>query len=230
MLQCNKGALNKSIPKWAMEYSIEYLNCLLDGLVDSDGWYEDNNRRKFCSSSFVLIKDVIELCLKVGSYPSISTRKVTKIPKIKDREINAQEAYIVNICSTQPHVYNNKKVQYKGNVWCLSTKNKNFLVERNGKVCFSGNSTKGNTLLQYFGIDSRLVQKLVERSPYKFGLYTAGTNIPIISEEEMRNDPPDYMLVLPWHFINEFITREQEFLINGGKFIVPCPKFEIIEK
>ena len=98
-----------------------------------------------------------------------------------------------------------------------------------GKTVYGyGASTKGNTLLQYFGIDSRLVQKLVERSPYKFGLYTAGTNIPIISEKEMRNDPPDYMLVLPWHFINEFIEREKEFLNGGGKFIVPCPKFEII--
>lgn len=96
------------------------------------------------------------------------------------------------------------------------------------KVYGYGASTKGNTLLQYFGIDSRLVQKLVERSPYKFGLYTAGTNIPIISEDEMRSDPPDYMLVLPWHFIDEFVKREKTFLLNGGKFIVPCPKFEVI--
>ena len=44
----------------------------------------------------------------------------------------------------------------------------------------------------------------------------------------MRSDPPDYMLVLPWHFINEFVEREKEFLLNGGKFIVPCPKFEVI--
>ena len=71
---------------------------------------------------------------------------------------------------------------------------------------------------------------MVERSPYKFGLKTIGTNIPIISEEEMRIAKPDYMLVLPWHFINEFISREQEFLTNGGKFIVPCPHFEIIGK
>jgi hypothetical protein len=100
-----------------------------------------------------------------------------------------------------------------------------------GKTVYGyGASTKGNTLLQYFGIDSRLVQKLVERSPYKFGLYAAGTNIPIISEEEMRENPPDYMLVLPWHFINEFIKREKDFLQGGGKFIVPCPKFEIIGK
>jgi hypothetical protein len=41
---------------------------------------------------------------------------------------------------------------------------------------------------------------------------------------------PDYMLVLPWHFMAEFIIREDEFLSNGGKFIVPCPNFEIIEK
>jgi hypothetical protein len=46
----------------------------------------------------------------------------------------------------------------------------------------------------------------------------------------MRKNNPDYLLILPWHFINEFINREQEFLKNGGSFIVPCPKFEIINK
>ena len=73
-----------------------------------------------------------------------------------------------------------------------------------------------------------MIDAAVERSPYKIGLKTVGTNIPIISEEEMRNSPPDYMLVLPWHFINEFVEREQAFLQGGGKFIVPCPEFEII--
>jgi len=100
-----------------------------------------------------------------------------------------------------------------------------------GKTIYGyGASTKGNTLLQYFGLDNTLITAMVERSPYKFGLKTIGTNIPIISEEEMRQTPPDYMLVLPWHFINEFVSREQDFLNNGGKFIVPCPKFEIINK
>lgn len=98
-----------------------------------------------------------------------------------------------------------------------------------GKTVYGyGASTKGNTLLQYFGIDSTLVQKLVERSPYKFGLYAAGSNITIISEDEMRQSPPDYMLVLPWHFIDEFVKRETAYLKNGGKFIVPCPNFEVI--
>lgn len=108
---------------------------------------------------------------------------------------------------------------------------KNFLFEakKAGKrVCGYGASTKGNTLLQYFGIDNNLLESVVERSHYKFGLKTIGTNIPIISEDQMRLTPPDYLLVLPWHFIDEFVKRESKFLEAGGKFVVPCPEFKII--
>jgi len=102
-------------------------------------------------------------------------------------------------------------------------------VVAKGKVVMGyGASTKGNTLLQYFGLDDTLITAIAERSPYKFGLRTVGTNIPIISEEEMRLAQPDYLLVLPWHFINEFKERESEYIRKGGKFIVPCPRFEII--
>jgi SAM-dependent methyltransferase len=97
-------------------------------------------------------------------------------------------------------------------------------------ICGYGASTKGNTLLQYFGLDNTLIDAIAERSPYKFGLKTIGTNIPILSEEDVREMNPDYMLILPWHFISEFIKREDEFLSKGGKFIVPCPNFQIIEK
>lgn len=96
------------------------------------------------------------------------------------------------------------------------------------KIWGYGASTKGNTLLQYFGLDNTLIDGIAERSVYKWGLKTVGTNIPIYSEDDMRRANPDYLLVLPWHFINEFIERESDFLKNGGKFIVPCPKFEII--
>lgn len=108
-----------------------------------------------------------------------------------------------------------------------------FITQEKAKgkiVCGYGASTKGNTLLQYFGLDHTHIDAIAERSPYKFGLKTIGSNIPILSEEEVRAMKPDYMLVLPWHFINEFVEREKEFLNSGGKFIVPCPKFEIISK
>ena len=99
----------------------------------------------------------------------------------------------------------------------------------NGKTIWGyGASTKGNSLLQWFGLDSRLITAIAERSVNKWGLRTVGTNIPIVSEDEMRKAQPDYLLVLPHHFINEFIARESEYLRKGGRFIVPCPRFEII--
>jgi 2-polyprenyl-3-methyl-5-hydroxy-6-metoxy-1,4-benzoquinol methylase len=91
-----------------------------------------------------------------------------------------------------------------------------------------GASTKGNTLLQFFGLDDKLITAIAERQPQKYGLKTVGTNIPIISEEEMRAAQPDYLLVLPWQFEMEFIEREKEYLKNGGKMIFPLPQFHIV--
>jgi SAM-dependent methyltransferase len=102
-------------------------------------------------------------------------------------------------------------------------------AKREGKKVYGyGASTKGNTLLQLFGITPDLMTAIAERSPYKFGLQTVGTNIPICSEEEMRAANPDYLLVLPWHFVDEFVKREQDFIANGGKLVVPCPTFQVI--
>jgi len=100
--------------------------------------------------------------------------------------------------------------------------------EKNKTIYGYGASTKGNTLIQWYGLDNAQITAIADRSPYKHGLRTAGTNIPIISEEQMRSEKPDYLLILPWHFIKEFTERERNYLNNGGKFIVPCPKFTII--
>jgi len=113
----------------------------------------------------------------------------------------------------------------------LKTKTVSFILEQKAKgktVWGYGASTKGNTLLQYFGLDETLIDGIAERNVDKWGLRTIGTNIPIYSEDEMRKIQPDFLLVLPWHFINEFVEREKDFVNNGGKFIIPCPKFEII--
>lgn len=95
-------------------------------------------------------------------------------------------------------------------------------------VAAYGASTKGNTLLPYFGLDSTIISYAVERSEAKFGLRTVGTNIPIISEDEMRTDPPDIMLMLPWCFQAEMIQRERDYLLAGGTFVIPCPVFRIV--
>jgi NDP-4-keto-2,6-dideoxyhexose 3-C-methyltransferase len=91
-----------------------------------------------------------------------------------------------------------------------------------------GASTKGNTLLQYFGITPRLLPVIADRNVDKYGARTPATLIPIISEEESRAAKPDYYFVLPWHFRDAFLAREKAFIERGGKFVFPLPAFEII--
>ena len=101
-------------------------------------------------------------------------------------------------------------------------------VKANGKkVYVYGASTKGNCLLQYAQLDESHMKYAVERNPNKVGKMTC-TGIEIISEETMREDPPDFLLVLPWHFRNEILEREKQFLDAGGQFIFPFPHFEIV--
>jgi hypothetical protein len=91
-----------------------------------------------------------------------------------------------------------------------------------------GASTKGNTILQYAGIDASLIAAAADRNPDKWGSETIGTKIPIISEEDSRAMKPDYYLALPWHFLDEFLERETEFLARGGQFIVPLPEVRVV--
>lgn len=103
-------------------------------------------------------------------------------------------------------------------------------LKKEGKsIHIYGASTKGNTILQWCGIDSRIIDYAAERNPDKYGAYTLGTDIPIISEAESRAMNPDYYLVLPWHFKEEFLKREEETLKSGVGMIFPLPTVEIIK-
>jgi SAM-dependent methyltransferase len=91
-----------------------------------------------------------------------------------------------------------------------------------------GASTKGNTILQWCGIDKFIVDCAADRNPHKHGARTLGTDIPIISEAESRAMKPDYYLVLPWHFKKEFLEREKQTLDRGIGMIFPLPNIEIV--
>lgn len=91
-----------------------------------------------------------------------------------------------------------------------------------------GASTKGNTLLQFCGIDSTLIPYAAERNPDKVGARTLGTDIEIISEAESRAKRPDYYLVLPWHFRDEIVAREAATLEAGCQLIFPLPAVETV--
>lgn len=102
------------------------------------------------------------------------------------------------------------------------------LVRDEKKIYVYGASTRGNTLLQYYNLNNKLIQAAVERNPEKWGKKMSSLNIPIISEQEARVQKPDYMLVLPWFFKEEFLQREKNYLNSGGHFIFPLPKIQII--
>jgi len=102
------------------------------------------------------------------------------------------------------------------------------LLAAGKKIYGYGASTKGNVILQYCGLSPAYLTGIADRNPAKWGGATVGSGIPIVSEDEMRAAKPDYLLVLPWHFLSEFKLREKEFLARGGHFIVPIPSVQII--
>lgn len=104
----------------------------------------------------------------------------------------------------------------------------NALVNDGKKVIGYGASTKGNVLIQFCNFNTKQIPFIAEVNPDKFGSFTPGTNIPIISEKEAREMNPDYFIVFPWHFKEGILEREKDFRAKGGKFIFPLPEIEIV--
>lgn len=104
------------------------------------------------------------------------------------------------------------------------------LRNKGKKIHVYGASTKGNTILQWCGIDQRIIDVAAERNPVKYGASTLGTDIPIVSEIDSRQAEPDYYLVLPWHFKIEILEREKDMLAKGVGFIFPLPTIEIVKQ
>ena len=102
------------------------------------------------------------------------------------------------------------------------------LVSDGKRIVGYGASTKGNVVLQFCGITDKEVCAIAEVNPDKFEAFTPGSGIPIVSESDPRAMKPDYFLVLPWHFKEGIVRREQAFLDGGGKMIFPFPEIEII--
>lgn len=102
------------------------------------------------------------------------------------------------------------------------------LVADGKRIHGYGASTKGNVVLQFCGLTDKDIEAIAEVNPDKFGCFTPGTHIPIVSEQDSRAMNPDYYLVLPWHFKEGILRREKEFLSRGGKMIIPFPEIEIV--
>jgi hypothetical protein len=91
-----------------------------------------------------------------------------------------------------------------------------------------GAPAKGNTLLNYCGIDTGRVAYTVDKSPLKVGLYTPGMHLPVLPVSTLLERKPDYVLILAWNFAEEIQRQQQAYREQGGRFIVPIPRAEVI--
>ena len=106
-----------------------------------------------------------------------------------------------------------------------------FLIDvksQGKKVVGYGAPAKGNTLLNFCGIRTDLLDYTVDRSPYKQGLYLPGTHIPIYAPEKIQETEPDYVLILPWNLKEEVILQMGYIQKWGGRFVVPIPRMEVL--
>lgn len=108
-----------------------------------------------------------------------------------------------------------------------------FLVRERIKgktIGIVGASTRGNTLLQYFGLTPKLIIAAADANKDKWGKKTVGTLIPVVSIDEMKKINPDYQLVIIHHLFEGLRDKEKDFLKRGGKFILPLPEFKIVSR
>ena len=122
--------------------------------------------------------------------------------------------------------------EFKNRVFAHRDKLSKLLHELQAKgasILGYGASTKGNVILQFCGLSQLQIPAIAEVNSDKFGAFTPGTKIPIISEAEAHARYPDYLLVMPWHFKANLIERESSFLKRGGKMIFPLPEIEIVK-
>ncbi len=100
--------------------------------------------------------------------------------------------------------------------------------KENTKVIAYGAAAKGNTLLNYAGVKSDLLEFVVDKSPHKQGKYMPASHIPIVAQEEIERLKPEYILILPWNLENEIMEQLQYTKAWDAKFVVAVPKLEIL--
>jgi NDP-4-keto-2,6-dideoxyhexose 3-C-methyltransferase len=171
------------------------------------------------------IIDAFEDGINGGSIITVIAHQGSRIPNETVEKILESEN-LLGVSDPQAYTeFEQKVIEISKELYTLVSS----LKEQNKSIYIYGASTRGAVIWQKVGLNSDLIDFAVERQEEKFGKYFSAISVPIISELEMRKNPPDYLLVGPWFLRDSFIAREQEYLHNGGRMIIPLPKIEIIE-
>lgn len=158
-------------------------------------------------------------CVTVAKSSSSHVANETRVRELLEREeaegYNGLEVY---------DRFRDRVFRHRGELKSLLQQ----LVLGGKRVYGYGASTKGNVVLQFCEVTSRQIPGIAEVNSEKFGAYTPHTRIPIASEADVKALSPDYLLVLPWHFRENILQREQSFLAQGGNLIFPLPELEVV--
>jgi SAM-dependent methyltransferase len=180
--------------------------------------------------SYWSINPMIELCQKVGLYlVDVSSQKIhggtaryeiRKVRGTKDLNFMYESAFWGKLSDYK---------EWAGRIYKIKDEISQNLtaIAKDKKVCAFAASAKGNTLLNFCGIDHNLIEFIVDQTPEKIGKYSPGTGISIVGFEKIVEYKPDYVLILSWNFSEEIIAKLRPVIPNA-KYIVPIPNWQVI--
>lgn len=247
----NKDIQFKLISSFAIFYDIENPSAFCDdieSLLDDNGIW-------ICEFSYLplMLKNLTfdQICHEHLTYYTLSVfekiieKSNLKIINYKLNEINGGSIEIIvsknsskikrkielinKIKNDEKKINLNSYKNFEKRINASKLKIKAF-VKNNYPVVGYGASTKGNVVLNFYKLSSNYVTYICDSNKKKYGKFTPGTNIKIISKEKMRELNPKFLLVLIWSFRSEIIRQELKYLKNGGNLVFHLPKFHIINK
>jgi SAM-dependent methyltransferase len=188
------------------------------------GYYCLTSMVKLLERNDLAVVDVYEDPINGGSFITVVRHSgISKIaPNVQDM-LDAEQEFGVN--NLESYIGFSNKIEE------LASKLATMIndLAKTGKIIdIYGASTRGATIWQKAGIDKKTIRYAVERQEGKVGKFFSAIQVPIVSEEQMRISPPDYLLIGPWFLRELFIDREKNFLYSGGKMIFPLPDVEIV--
>ena len=227
-----RGIATVLAPEGVATIEVPHLMRLIDGNQFDTIYHEHFSYFSFLTAQAVLaahgltVFDVDELASHGGSLRLYAQSRLTggqpvsaSLPRLADLE------RALGYGTLEAHM--NFAAQVLNTKWTLL----DFLIaaRRNGRrVAGYGAPGKGNTLLNYCGIRTDLLEFTVDRNPYKQGRYLPGTHIPIRAPEALEQERPDYILILPWNLKREIVAQLSPARDWGARFVVPIPEVEVL--